>query len=1290
MRIRKLELQGFKSFADKAAFHFGAGISGVVGPNGCGKSNVVDGVKWCLGEQRAKTLRGDSMTDVIFGGSAGRKGVSFAEVSLTFVADDEPFPGIWARFAEIDVTRRLYRDGGSEYLINQEKVRLRDLNELFMDSGAGNQLYSFIEQGRIGQIVQAHPEQRRTLIEEAAGISRYKARREETLQKLVATRTSLERVGDLADELARQLRTAERAVQRVMRWRELSARLRQEEIAVGLARCHGLIADRRTLGQAVRAATQAMEEAARAVERTEAEVVERRAVLEALELELGEVRDALSKGEADRRVEESGQQFQVREAGSARDRLGQLERDVLGLQTERDSAAQEAAAAQEKCTEADRALPETRARAESVAAESVKLGLSVSRNRAGLDQARKESVAALEAAVHARAVLQGMAARLRDADARAVRHKERVAEAAAQDARVSDEVARIEAQLAGARATVEQAKQGVAAQLEGVRSVEQGREAVVVAVRGAEAGVRTAEQEVSRVQASVRGAEETVRKAALEVQSREAQVRAREQAWTAADRERERVLARIDSMEDALRRSTDAPDGLKQALAVPGVLGLLAPQLDVSQAREEVLARVLDGGLETVLVPDVSTAVAVARASRGAKVRVLVVSGGERSGLDDVSGTALGASALAQLAPRVLEVATVADAYAAWKPGFRVVSADGGLLREDGVLLLGIGVAGTAAFSRKREIAALKLELDAKAGALGVAAAAVSAARALVVEAEAARDALALAVRAEVARVAIAQEGVDAARALVREHQAALPAADALVRAASVTVEAARAEQRKAEGVENEVKARLESRKASRVASERAAQQWVAEGLSIERAKADLLQEEQRTIGTIAAAEVRQEAGELAVRSATRVLEAEEPQLRAAQELVSTLRMQISQLQSVVSSQGAIADAAKARVERAGARVAQVGEERSRLETRLVAIALESEQALARIQALGEQIGVLRSKLDGLRGKVSESKEAVRSAEAAARTARDRRDAARDALGKVEGQFASVRDALERLRGDVETKHEVNLVALLDRIDRDGQLLLDGWDSVPVPGLPSIPDSVPTLRLVRADLESGGERAEERARALIELRSTHSRIGEVNLSAEEEYREVADRHGEIIRQRADLDEAMRIIEDAIGQLNRTCRERFRETFDQVAEHFIEIYPRLVGGGSGRLALTNEDDLLQTGVEMYVQPPGKKVQNLSLLSGGEKAMAAIALIFALFRVKPSPFCLLDEVDAPLDEGNGERFNQMLKEMSQRSQFIIITHNKKTMECADVLYGVSMPEPGISRLVTVKLD
>lgn len=1288
MRIRKLELQGFKSFADRAAFHFGAGISGVVGPNGCGKSNVVDGVKWCLGEQRAKTLRGDSMTDVIFAGSAGRKGVSFAEVSLTFTADDEPFPGIWARFPEIDVTRRLYRDGASEYLINQEKVRLRDVNDLFMDSGAANQLYSFIEQGRIGQIVQAHPEQRRTLIEEAAGISRYKARREETLQKLTSTRTSLERVADLTDEMGRQLKSAERAVMRALRWQELSCKVRQEEIAVGLARCHGLIGDRKAIGHAVREATAAMEEATRGVDRTEADVTARRAVLEVREAELGELRDGLAKAEGDRRVEDSGVQFQEREAAGARERLAQLERDVAGLEAEREAGRVEGERAEAAWQEAEAQIPAARVRADALGEESQKLGLLVSHTRAALDAARRVALTALEAAVRAKSVREGMGRRGKDLDERARRHAERVEEAKSQDSRVADEITRVQAQLGEARAVVEAARAVVEARIADVREAEREREGVVAGVRKAEVGVREAEKEVSRVQEGVRGAEDRVRKASQAVQAREVEVRGKEQSWTAADRDRAALLARIDAIEDGIRRNTDAPDGLKQALAVPGVLGLLAPMLEVPREREELLARMLEGGLETVLVPDVATALAVARAAKGQKARVLIVDPSQPAGepVFGIGGTAVGRVALGRLAPKVAEVGTVEEAYATWVPGLRVVTRDGAVLREDGVLLLGLGAAGTAAFARKREVATLREELAKRVATVAAASEAVAAARARVAEAEAERDALAAAVGEEVGRVALAQQGVEAARAGVREAQNGVGVADVAVRKAAGVVELARQEQRKVETIEHEVKARLDARQASRVAAERLAQQLMADGLGVERARAELAQEDAAAAVAIVAAEAKQETAEEEVRAALRKIEEAEPKLQAAQAEIATLRMRLSELQGTVRNQGALADAAKARAERATARIVQVAEERSRLEIKLVEIAVEAEGAKARLQALGEQIGVFRDRMDTLKTTVTESRDAVKIADGAARAARDRRDAARDALGLAEARFAKIRDALERLRAEIEGKHEVNLVGLLDRIDRDGQLLIDGWESVAVPGL-TVPESVPTLRLVRADLDRD---IEERARALAEQRVAFGKIGEVNVTALDEFLEVAGRHGELVRQRADLEEAMRIIEDVIGQLNRTCRERFRETFDLVAEHFIELYPRLVGGGSGRLALTNEDDLLLTGVEMYVQPPGKKVQSLSLLSGGEKAMAAIALIFSLFRVKPSPFCLLDEVDAPLDEGNGERFNQMLKEMSQRSQFIIITHNKKTMECADVLYGVSMPEPGTSRLVTVKLD
>ncbi|MSP54173.1 MAG: hypothetical protein EXR69_00975 [Myxococcales bacterium] len=1302
MRIRKLELQGFKSFADRAVFHFGAGISGVVGPNGCGKSNVVDGVKWCLGEQRAKTLRGDSMTDVIFGGSTGRGAVSFAEVSLTFTADDEPFPGIWERFPEIDVTRRLYRDGTSEYRINQEKVRLRDVNDLFMDSGAGNQLYSFIEQGRIGQIVQAHPEQRRSLIEEAAGISRYKARREETLDKLALTRTSLERVGDLTDELARQLRSAERAVVRAMKWRELSARLRQQEIRLGLTRCHGLIADRKALSLGVREATALMAQATVGVTRAEAEGVGQRAWLEAKEQELGELKDGISRAEADRRVEESGVQFQERDAAGARDRLEQLLRDVEGLQTERDAASLEAETAAARVKAAEVELPARRLRAEGVGAEAQAVGLAVSRSRGRLDEARAAASLALEGAVKAKGVREGIGLRLKDLVERARRHEERVAEAKALDVRVEDEITRIVAQLSDVHATVDGRKTTVEARHVDVRTAEAARDEVSLGVRGAEVKVREAENAASAVQATVRAAEDAVRRAGADVTTRESGVRAREQAWTAADRERAGLVARIDAMEDSIHRSTEAPDGLRQALAVPGVIGLLAPLLEAGEGREAVLARALDGGLETVLVPDAAAAVRVAAGANGAKARVLVVPpiGMSRSGLADIRGSEVAERALGALAPWVVEVATVGEAYLAREQGGaaraageparagypRVVTRDGAVLREDGVLLLGVGVAGTAAFARKREVAALKESLAGREQAVKVATDAVAKARAEVGEAEAARALLVDGVKAEVARVAEAHGIVEAARVAHRARQAEMAPAEAAIRAANGVLEAGRVDLRKAEGAEHEVRARLDSRRASVAEARRSAGQLVAAGLAIVQSRTELQRDEATALLAIQSSEQRQQVAEEAVRACTRTLETEEPRLTVLQAQIATLRLSLAELQGTIAAQGALADAARTRSERATARIAQVGQERSRLETRLVEMAIETGEARVRMQAFGEQAGALRDRADAARIRVGEGKAAVKQADEAARTARDHRDAVRDTLTKLESGFAACKDALERLRGDVEARHEVSLVALLDRIDRDGQLLIDGWEPTPVEGIPS-PDAVPTLRIGRGEVDGD---APGLASEVAEVKGLLARIGEVNLGAEGEYREIADRHVELVRQRADLEEAMRIIEDVIGQLNRTCRERFRETFDLVADHFNEIYPRLVGGGSGRLALTNEDDLLVTGVEMYVQPPGKKVQQLSLLSGGEKAMAAIALIFSLFRVKPSPFCLLDEVDAPLDDGNGARFNDMLREMATRSQFIVITHNKKTMECADVLYGVSMPEPGTSRLVTVRLE
>jgi chromosome segregation protein len=353
------------------------------------------------------------------------------------------------------------------------------------------------------------------------------------------------------------------------------------------------------------------------------------------------------------------------------------------------------------------------------------------------------------------------------------------------------------------------------------------------------------------------------------------------------------------------------------------------------------------------------------------------------------------------------------------------------------------------------------------------------------------------------------------------------------------------------------------------------------------------------------------------------------------------------------------------------------------------------------VDALGEiseKQSDLRVRIDEGKKQIAEARELLRTAEDSVRGLRDAREAATAERMELERTLDQVKVEIAQIRSQLDERYAVSVTGLLDRLDRNGQLLIevpaearavvsvpDEDDEAPV----AVSDDLQDLCIKPAMLENM-PLIEEWVSRLTEAKRRLERLGEVNLVAVQEFAEVKERFDTLESQRHDLEESVRAIRNTIGQLNRTCRERFRETFDRVNALFSEGYPRLVGGGRARLVLTDEDDMLETGVDIEVQPPGKRLQNLALLSGGEMAMTAIALIFALFQVKPSPFCLLDEVDAPLDEANGSRFNNLLREMAELSQFIVITHNKKTMECMDTLYGVTMPNAGVSQLVSVKLD
>jgi chromosome segregation protein len=343
------------------------------------------------------------------------------------------------------------------------------------------------------------------------------------------------------------------------------------------------------------------------------------------------------------------------------------------------------------------------------------------------------------------------------------------------------------------------------------------------------------------------------------------------------------------------------------------------------------------------------------------------------------------------------------------------------------------------------------------------------------------------------------------------------------------------------------------------------------------------------------------------------------------------------------------------------------------------------------LQEQGEEQAELRGKLQIEKEHLGKCRAGLSADEERLRGLRDKLAAAKTEASRLELKLQEVKLGIEALRERVEGRYNLRLAALLDRLEQDAALVIEAGEGaqaqVPIPGV--VLDEVADLRVTPENLEDPA--AVKAWVAMLEkAKNALQRLGDVNLAALEEYTEVAERHKWLSEQQADLELSVDAIRRTIAKINKTCRERFRDAFDRVNAYFKEIYPRLVGGGQARLSLTNEEDLLETGVDIFVQPPGKRLQNLSLLSGGEKAMCAIGLLFSLFKVKPSPFCLLDEVDAPLDEGNGARFNSVLQEMSSLTQFIVITHNKKTMEVVDTLYGVTMPEPGASRLVSVKVD
>jgi len=1177
MRLDSVEILGFKSFCDKQEVSFRGGVTGIVGPNGCGKSNISDAISWVLGEQSVKSLRGTSMEDVIFAGSSSRQPLQMAEVNLKVRGLNGNSPD---GSPECVVTRRLYRNGDSEYQMNGRTCRLRDIHEMFMDTGLGSKAYSIIEQGKIGQILSTKPADRRAVIEEAAGITKYKARRRQTQLKLEAAQQNLLRVNDIINEVEKQLESLKRQAAKARRWHRVKDEMRGVERIVYGRRFLELSEQGRSLDERHAAEAERERAASVALETEEAQLEVRRQGLYELEAQLEEVRARL--GELTLSVDRHEGR-----SGHCREQIAETETRI-----------QEANREQQELTERLGPLEEARA-----AKQSEEQGL------------REQLVAAEEGLRAAEAAVQQAAARQAEADAE---------QEGAREAQVS---------LLGRIATLQNTRASVAGNAE--------RAAADLLKLAAERG------ELDRERARVGEARETALTRRQEAEALAAElVRSREEALGRAHEARTRVetltrevetlqserdslAGRRASLEDMVDTHSAFDEGVRALLAQPDethVHGVVADALETSSEYERPVEAFLGDRLQAVLVPDAEQAL------RG--VRWLQASGAGRGAFLPLAS----ARTRSDCAPLRAIADQEPKARGLLSDFYRVNGPHSDRIRASLPDALVVDTLEDA------------LDVVSRQGPVSVATLAGETVRGAMVEGGRGVKGL-LAPRREVREVAARQEEIEAQIQTARGAQAdVLAVAEAAAAEARSIEERIHSAEKDLVAVQHDLQTAEEEasrldRKAAILETERSQAEEERGAAAVRLAEVDHAlggAEEERAEGHRRLAEIATTVGE--ARTATEAAQAAHAEalsrLAALRERLAAVENECRRLGDDLTELARRIDVARTRAAESAARRGELEAELAEVE-QLLAGALQDRERVTGEAAVAE-------------GKVREVKVELEGREQALKERRRERDVLREALNELE--VARARNGSD-----------------LDHVTRECHQAVGQ-----------------TAAEAAAQLtdEDKGRELEALAAEVEELRGKLERMGAVNVLAVEQAQELEERDTFLTAQRQDLLDSIAELDHAVRRIDRASRERFQEAFRVINQHFGETFSTLFGGGTAGLSLIDEEDLLGSGIDIMAQPPGKRLQNVLLLSGGEKALTAIALLFAIFQYKPSPFCILDEVDAPLDDANIGRFVKMLDGLKEQTQFVLITHSRRTMQIADQLYGVTMEEPGVSKLVSVR--
>ena len=1189
MKLKKLELTGFKSFHEKTCLHFPPGISAVVGPNGCGKSNVMDALRWVMGEQSVRQLRGKAMEDVIFSGTTGKHSLNMAEVSLTLINDNGSAPEALRDFSEIMLTRRIYRSGESTYLINKQPCRLKDIHQVFMGSGMGAKSYALIQQGNIGAITEAGPDERRGYIEEAAGTTRYKASKTEALRKLESTQQNLIRLTDILSEVSRQMKTLERQVQKAERYRRTQKKIRRLDIRLGLhshdafslqiQRHQTLLAEAGDQDASCRSSSSQLE-----------------AAIEAIKFRHVQLHETLSDFRS--------RKFECRrQIDRLENDLGHLKKDMLRLTAETEAMETSHADLEKKSAEITREISDLQNQADLVQKDIEAFSVTLDAEKAAFQsaQARLSDHKKERDAVNAR---------LMDLIGREARHQHVFQHASSSRETLKRRLKRVdEEELTARKALIESEK-----------------------------------AETTAINAQKYHKDEAARLTAV-VDHQKQQLQASNQALgqqvklsQSLDLEKTRASSRYGALKKmadnfewyhggvrAIMKQVNQKSG-SDLSKISGIIGPVAGVLNPAPSYEAALEAAMGESLQYLLAVNAEAglrAISFLKNENAGRCGFILLDEIGKS-LEPIATSADRLIRHVQVQP---EYETVAEALIgnvvlaeSLEDAIQIqsdskscriaVTLDGQAISPQKIMIGGSSDPSAGILAKKMELASLELEISR-----------------ITLEHDAARKKQASMEAGVRQQEALLQKSIEQKNNAVQEEvQAEKNAYKAveMCKQAKRRLGLAQLEQEQLGGEDMDMEA------------------------EIARNHSILLQIRQE----IAAdqAEIGRKAE--AIQALSRETEAANQRWMECQLQRTTLNAQAENIQNTLRR---LLSFCEDGVQRIAQLCSDIAENRRKISSAILKADSDEKrlkQDYAQIQAIEAELQTRQNEFDALEQEIADSGAK---------------------LGGIHREREKTLQEIRLLELEI-SRMSLKQDSIQDRLTGTYHLSFSEIRREAA----GVAD--PDEHLSIADMESG----------LIRLRSKITGIGDVNLEAIPEYEALKTRFDFLETQRQDLNKAIDDLHKLIQKINRVTQERFMETFQAINEKIQEIFPRLFEGGTARLVLTDSSKPLETGVEFMIQPPGKKLTRISLLSGGEKALSAIAFIFSIFLIKPAAFCLMDEIDAPLDESNVFRFNHLLKLIGQNSQIVMITHNKHSMSFADTLLGITMEQKGVSKVVSVNFE